>query len=200
MYTWLIDNGHGGMINGEYTTAPAKMYDHGDFVFYEGVYNRIIAKMVCDMCASEGINHKLLVPEEEDISLVERVRRVNELCLNPDIKPIFLSIHANAGGGVGHEIFTSKGTTKSDRVAEYFLEAFGRVIPKQRQRVDLTDGDRDKEAQFYVLRKTKCPAILTECGFMDNYDEAKWLLTEEGLHDMAAAHFEGIKLCNKLFK
>ena len=32
----------------------------------------------------------------------------------------------------------------------------------------MSDGDIDKESQFYVLRKTVCPAVLIENLFFDN--------------------------------
>jgi N-acetylmuramoyl-L-alanine amidase len=43
---WILDPGHGGMIDGKYQTFPNKMCDHGDFIFYEGVFNRqIVVKL-----------------------------------------------------------------------------------------------------------------------------------------------------------
>jgi N-acetylmuramoyl-L-alanine amidase len=193
-YTYLLDNGHGGMVDGQYTTAPKKMFDHGDFVFYEGVFNRKVVKRIAEMLEEEGIKHKIIVPQEEDISLKERVRRANELHLNKEEPVIYISVHANAGGGVGMEIYTSPGQTKSDKVAECFFEAWDEIIPQQRQRVSTGDGDRDKEARFYVLTQTNCPAILTECGFMDNRKEALWMMSDEGIETLAKAHVEGIKL------
>jgi N-acetylmuramoyl-L-alanine amidase len=191
-YKYLLDPGHGGMVDGVYTTAPKKMFNHGDFVFYEGVFNRMIVKRLSEKLEEANINHKNIVPQEEDVSLGERVRKANELHLNKEEPVIYVSIHANAGGGVGMEIYTSPGQTKSDIVADCFFDAWDKVIPQQRQRVDASDGDRDKEARFYVLTKTNCPAILTECGFMDNYKEAKWMLSEEGIETIAEAHFQGI--------
>ena len=191
-YNYILDAGHGGMIDGEYVTAPKKMFDHGDFLFHEGVWNRRVVKLLHEKLIYSGIESKILVPEEEDINLWERVRRANELHLNSEKPIIYISIHANAGGGVGREIYTSKGQTKSDLVADCFFEALEEVLPDQRQRIDLSDGDQDKEANFYVLKNTKCPAILTESGFMDNYKEAKWMLSEEGVESIAEAHFQGI--------
>ena len=43
-------------------------------------------------------------------------------------------------------------------------------------RSDKTDGDADKEANFWVLRKTVMPAILSENFFMTNRKECKLLL------------------------
>lgn len=35
-------------------------------------------------------------------------------------------------------------------------------------RTDLSDGDKDKESGFYILKHTIMPAVLTENLFMDN--------------------------------
>lgn len=201
-YTFLIDNGHGGLDEeGNYVTAPRKMYDHGDFVFHEGVWNRKVVRTLCNMLSSEGINHKLLVPENADVSLRERVRRANELHMIPGGKKvIFISIHANAGKGRGYEIYTSPGRTWSDVVAEYLFDGYEKVFPNKVQRTDFSDGDRDKESRFTVLTDTKCPAVLTESGFMDRKEEAIWMLSDQGIHDVAKAHLEGIKLTEQCLK
>jgi len=201
-YLYLIDPGHSGLDeNGNYITAPSKMYKHEDFTFYEGVWNRRVARVLCDMLAVEGIDHKLLVPEEDDVSLRERVRRANELHVIPGGKKvIFISIHANAGKGKGYEIYTSPGQTFSDKVADCLFEGYEKLFPDKVQRTDYSDGDKDKEARFTVLIDTKCPAVLTESGFMDRREEALWMLSEQGTHDVAKAHFVGIKRTEECLK
>ena len=54
---------------------------------------------IVDRLLSLGLDAKLLVPEERDISLPERCRRVNAWCrrLGKD-NVIVISIHANAAG------------------------------------------------------------------------------------------------------
>ena len=47
-------------------------------------------------------------------------------------------------------------------------------------RKDMTDGDPDKESGFYILKHTKCPAVLTENLFQDNKEDVGFLLSEEG--------------------
>ena len=42
-----------------------------------------------------------------------------------------------------------------------------------------------KEANFRVLKSTRCPAILVENLFFDNYFEAKYLLSDEGQEAIA---------------
>ena len=193
-YKYLLDNGHGGLNpeTGEYVTAPAKMFDHGDFVFQEGVFNRQIVARVAEKLKAAGIDFMILVPEWEDISLTERVRRVNEQHINGNLCSV-VCIHANAGGGVGREFFTSEGQTISDKMADCYFDAFDDEIPKQKVRTGKwEDGDRDKEARFAMVQKVIPSSVLLEIGFMDNYDEAKWMMSDEGQEDIAEAIFQGI--------
>ena len=60
-------------------------------------------------------------------------------------------------------------------------------------RKDTKDHDDDKEANFWVLRKTVMPAILSENFFMTNKKESKLLLSEEGRDRIAKIHFEMIQ-------
>jgi len=61
-----------------------------------------------------------------------------------------------------------------------------------RLRTDYTDGDPDIESDFYILRHTSCPAILTENLFMDNQDDYNFLLSEEGRQAIVDLHVDGI--------
>ena len=110
---------------------------------------------------------------------------------------VYLSIHSNAGGGRGIEVFTSKGQTKSDKIAQMFFDVFEKT-GKWKMRKDELDGDDDKEANFYVLRKTDCPALLVELLFFDNREEALYLLSEEGQEELAQKLFESIMITEEL--
>ena len=54
------------------------------------------------------------------------------------------------------------------------------------------DADPDQEADFYLLRHTSCPAVLTENLFMDNPAECAFLLSEEGQQALVDLHVDGI--------
>lgn len=186
-YVWILDAGHGGIKDGAYTTAPAKMYQHQDpkgFTIYEGVINRAIAKLVWLELAALNIDFKLVYDEQEDYSLAKRVNIADKI-FEKDKRAIYLSIHSNAGGGRGIEIFTSHGQTKSDKIANIFCETYQKLLPDFPFRCDKADGDDDKEAEFYVLRKTDCPAILVENLFFDNRKEAEYLMSEKGQREIA---------------
>ena len=59
-------------------------------------------------------------------------------------------------------------------------------------RKDTTDGDKDKEADFYIIKKSKCPAVLTENFFYDNKDDLEYLTSPRGIHATVRTHIEGI--------
>lgn len=196
----ILDNGHGGMINGEYQTPGKRspVWPDGSQLF-EGIYNRQIVKEIAKGLAQFGIEYHILVPEEEDISLQERVKRVNNLCKvhGKDRKVILCSVHGNAAGSPdakGFEVFTTPGQTHSDIIADiyasycrlYFSEA-------SKFRADKTDGDEDKEARFYIITKTMCPAILTENGFFTNQDECRRMLTPLWVELVARVHVQTFK-------
>jgi N-acetylmuramoyl-L-alanine amidase len=63
---------------------------------------------------------------------------------------------------------------------------------QQAFRMDKTDGDYDKEANFYVLKHTYCPAVLIECMFQDNKCDVEYLLSDVGKHEIIRSLLEGI--------
>ena len=183
----IIDNGHGVDTKGKCSPTykdGAKLWE------YE--FNRDIAARIAYRCKCNGIPFKMLVTEMHDISLAERVRRVNDLC-DKHLGCFLVSIHANAGMGTGWEVWTSKGKTKSDEYATIFMEEAERELKEFKMRKDYTDGDSDKEEQFYILRHTKCPAVLTENLFMDTERDCRFLMSEDGRERIADLHFKAIK-------
>jgi len=74
-----------------------------------------------------------------------------------------VSIHANAGGGIGAETFAFQRGTKGDQLA-------GRI---QAQLVAMGMRNRGvKYSQdFFMLRRPNAPAVLVELGFIDNAND-----------------------------
>lgn len=197
-YLWLLDAGHGGLKDGVYTTAPAKMFKFPDgLVIYEGVINRIIVHLMALRLDAAGIDYAYVYQEVEDTSLQNRVRYADNHYAK-DRRAVYLSVHSNSGGGTGFEIFTSPGQTKSDKIANIFCETYKKHFPTKLFREDKSDGDADKEADFYVLRKTDCPSILVENLFFDNRKEAEFLLSVDGQMQIANCIVDCILNCEKL--
>ncbi|QQO97349.1 N-acetylmuramoyl-L-alanine amidase [Maribacter phage Molly_5] len=165
IYKPMFDNGHGSVINGIYQTPGKRSPNWECGTVYEGQLNRVIVNGVIRLCMLNNIPYYHVSPELTDVGLDARVNRANKIYA-VDRSAYLLSIHFNAGGGTGIEGFTSKGETKSDPICNLFLSNYEEVGEKMRY--DYSDGDKDKEAGYYVLTRTNCPAALMELGFMDN--------------------------------
>ena len=186
----LVDNGHG-------VNTPGKCSPDGKFREYK--YVREIAHEVVAELKKRGYCAELLVTEDIDISLAERVRRANNKCNQLGTKNVLLlSIHVNAAGNgqwlnaKGWSCFTSRGLTKSDKIADELYKVAEELMPNRTMRKEYSDGDADWEAGFYILKNTKCPAVLTENFFMDNRDDLAYLTSAEGRKAIIATHVEGI--------
>jgi len=187
----LIDNGHG-------VNTPGKRSPDGLLREYE--FNRTIAVGILEHLALRDIDAELVVPELEDISLIERCRRVNEASLIFGVEnTLLISIHANAAGNgsqwmnaTGWCAYTSPGETEADKIAKYLYRAARHYLPGHKIRCDHSDGDPDFEAPFYLLKHTYCPAVLTENLFMDAYPDYQFLMSNAGKRSIVNLHVEGI--------
>lgn len=186
----LLDNGHGKETAGK----RSPIWSDGSQLF-EWEFNRDIVRRIAEKLQADGIPYRVLVPEENDVSLTERARRANEYAKEFNGKAYVLSIHANAGGGTGWEVYTSPGQTPSDAIATVFFEEAGRefVPDGWRMRSDYSDGDPDKEANFAILTKTTCPAVLTENFFMDTEKDCRFIMSEDGRERISNMHVAAIK-------
>lgn len=185
----LIDNGHG-------VDTAGKRSPDGSLREYK--YAREIAEKVVSELKKQGFDAERIVTEENDISLSERCRRVNSICDRIGTKNVILvSIHCNAAGNGsqwmnarGWEAWTSVGQTAADKMADCLYKAAEGTGFKIRK--DTTDGDPDKEGHLYILKHTKCPAVLTENLFQDNKEDVAFLLSEAGKETIVSLHVKGI--------
>lgn len=158
------------------------------------------------------------VPLPANAELRARCKYVNDLCDKYGTKNcIYVSIHVNAAASTGRwntaggwSAYTSPGRTRSDILATYLYEAaekrlasYAKAMEKGKTtgqydknqkpfRKDISDGDPDKEANFYVLVRTKCAAVLTENLFQDNKADVAFLTSEEGKGAIVDLHKEAI--------
>lgn len=183
----LIDNGHG--INTPGKCSPDKS-------LYEWKYTRGIAEAVVKKLNELGYKAIQLVPESTDISLAQRCKRVNNYCSN-NKNTLLVSIHVNAAGsdnkwhnasGWSGWVYT-KSSLKSRLLAQLlYQEAKKRKLQGNRS---VPKGEY-WTANFYILKNTNCPAVLTENLFQDNKQEVEYLLSEEGRQNIVDLHVEGI--------
>lgn len=175
----VIDAGHG------YNTAGKRCPDGS---MREWEFNNVVAKYVADELARYvGVTTKFThdTTGKTDVPLITRTKEANAWPAD-----ILVSIHANAAGNVwsnanGIETFVySLGSVNSVKLAKAV----------QTQLIAKT-GRRDrgvKSGNLHMVRETKMPAILVECGFMDNREESALLKTDAYRRKCAEAIVEGI--------
>lgn len=180
----LIDNGHGKETPGK--RSP-------DERLKEFAYTREIAERVVDGLQNEGIDAVRIVTEENDVTLSERVRRVNAFGKDT----ILISIHCNAmGSGAdwmpaqGWSVFVGgNASMNSKRLARQLAQtAISKNVKVRRP----SPQDLYWTANLYICQRTNCPAVLVENFFQDNREDVDFLLSEEGKQCVTDIMVEGI--------
>ena len=188
----LLDYGHGMPVRKGGKHSP-------DMSLIEPVYCREVGAMLCNALDEIGIKYRVIVPETEDIALQERCKRVNEIVkANPNTDFVLISIHNNAAPPNDNQWHNARGwsswvytgaSEKSRILANCLTDACKEMNLKVRQP---QPNQKYWEANFYILKNTKCPAVLTENFFQDNREDVAWLLSDEGRASIVNLHVVGI--------
>lgn len=186
----LIDNGHG------YNT-PGKCSPDGKFK--EWKKNRELARDIVMELKDDGYDARLIVTEENDISLAERVQRVNYICRKEGTSNVILvSIHSNAAGADG-KWHSARGfsahvslnaSDKSKRLAKFLWQ---RAIEYGLKGNRCVPQEMFIAQNLYILRHTICPAVLTENLFYDNQEDLDMLQSQQGHDKIVLAHLRAIR-------
>jgi N-acetylmuramoyl-L-alanine amidase len=183
-----LDNGHGlntaGKRTPKWTDGTKSLYTKKDFM-HEWEFNRGVVKRLKDELKRCGFRVVEVSPGEEDITITKRCKLANAAKAD-----LFVSVHANALGNVwnervgGIETLTAKageGLKAGKLIQKHMVEASG-----------LRDRGMKDGSWLGVVKMTRMPAVLVECGFMDNPAEAKMLNMAEYRSIMAKAIARGI--------
>ena len=187
----ILDNGHGENTPGK--CSPDKR-------LYEWYWNRDIVRRISARLNELNIPNEILVTEDFDVSLSERVKRANKMSLmakKQGLEPILISIHINASGNGGWKSANGWSVWVSNNASIKSRE-FAQILYTEAEEVGLkgnrsTPKERYWTANFYILKNTNCPAVLTENMFQDNKDDVEFLLSEEGKNKITELHIEAIK-------
>ena len=144
----IIDAGHGGKDPG----ASGQFSNEKDVALK-------ISRMLYALLKKVG--HEVRLTREDD-SYPEWNQRVESTA-----DDLFISIHCNASNNPrasGIETFCYKGSKEGKELAE-LVQA---NLIKHTSRIDR--GVKENRG-LYVLKNTKCPAVLAEIGFISNIEE-----------------------------
>lgn len=181
----VIDAGHGG-------ADPGKVGPSG---VLEKEINLSIALKLAERLEKDGI--RVVMTRETDTGLYgdnaqnkkredmeERVRMIAEA--DPEC---VISIHQNSfpqESCKGAQMFYYKDSEQSKSLAEKLQSAFAEVLRDGNTRQAKANGD------YYLLRKTECPIVIAECGFLSNPTEEALLVTGEYQEKVAEALYQGL--------
>lgn len=184
-----LDNGHA-------KSTPGKRSPNGKLLEY--AWTREIVKRLSDKLQANGYKTYIVTPETDvDVSLKERCRRINKVYKDNNKQAISISIHINAAGS-GASWLTARGwqvyispnaSSKSKKLAQ--------CLYNEAKKANLKGNRSVPKEEYWVsnlamCRDTNCPAVLTENLFMDNKEDVKYLLSEEGKETIVNLHYNAI--------
>lgn len=185
-YNILLDNGHG-------VDTLGKCSPDGQFKEYK--FSREIVCKLYRKLQSLGYNAIILVPEEQDISLKERVARANEY-YDSNKNTILISIHADASPEPGWQDargwsgWVSKNASQNSKnLCGFIYDEIKKTGVRMRQYLP---NQKYWQANYYILSKSKCPAVLTENGFQTNKEDVAYMESDDGQDNIVNAHVQGI--------
>lgn len=158
-----LDAGHGPETKGKRTPDDSMREFH---------FNSVVADYVAAGLKEYDVEVIYTHEMDSDVPLRDRTDKANSYKAN-----VFISIHANAYGSGGwnnvqgietfvHNNSGSEAFDLATKVQTEMLKATGRL------------NRGVKKSNFHVLRETQMPAILIECGFMTNEEEAELLKSD----------------------
>lgn len=167
----IIDPGHGGVDGGAVSSSGIAEKD----------INLNIAKYICDFCSISGLE-SILTRNDDSMLISDSVGSLNrkrsdlkarvELASSYD-NAIFVSIHQNKFENsryTGLQVFYSKNNPESYELASIIKDTNRELIDNSNNREIKPSG-----REIYVLDNIDSPAVLIECGFLSNSNEARKL-------------------------
>ena len=172
--TILLDPGHGGAESGA----------SGPNGYLEKDVNLAVSKLVQKQLIAKGATVYMTREEDKDVSLVDRVKMINE------IKPaIALSIHYNSLPDSGDAI-----NTKGIGMFWYHAQSHSLAMFLHNYLVEKLD--RPSYGVFWnnlaLTRPHTAPSILLELGFMINPEEFEWITNPQQQQKLANGIADGV--------
>lgn len=178
MYDIIIalDDGHGENTAGKRTPVFPKGHKYEGQYMKENHFNKDVVARLDKHLTNCGFKTLLVAPTDEDTPLKQRTDLANNTIKNKYNRPadIYISIHANALNGVWgtHGGTETLWTKKAD-------EPLAKIIHKHIMQGTKLRDRGVKNQNLHVCRETKMPAVIVECAFMDNLEEAILLMSDE---------------------
>lgn len=154
--TAVLDPGHGGKDPG------AVKY------LIEKDVNLTISKACRDELKANGWKVYMTRTGEQNPGINARSAYINRV--DPAVA---VSIHANAGGGDGAEVYHSIVGGTGKKLAQNILKEIEKTGQNRHGSGVKTRKNAQGRDYYGVIRDTRCPAVIVEVGFVDNRKDVK---------------------------
>ena len=138
---------------------------------YENEFNRQAKNKFIEACMRQDFSVYDVKPELQDISISERVRRINSQNLTLLVTFAYNAYGEQFNSASGLETFYSTLNPKASQSRTLAQDLYNRLIQGTDQ-----NGRGVKNLDIGVLSSVNCTSSLIEAGFMTNYDEAMLML------------------------
>tara|TARA_R110000787_G_scaffold72345_2_gene161365 strand:+ start:4927 stop:5526 length:600 start_codon:yes stop_codon:yes gene_type:complete len=188
MVAVILDGGHGFETKGKRSR---------DGSLRENEYNNAIVNKVAYVLYKKSIPYRIVSSEWSDVPLLNRIQR--EHLFNQELKdmgysPIFISIHANAARSSNAEGYETFIVNDASNATLNLGEIVHKEVYSAYKKHSKKAKDRSlKKLNFYVLRNTKSPAVLIECGFMTNEQDLELLKSDLFRNDITDSLIKAIE-------
>jgi len=170
-----LDPGHGGSDSGA----------QGNGLMEKNITLDIALKIRSILTSQyEDVQVKMSRTEDTTKSLNQRTNEANAWGAH-----FYLSIHCNAfnGSARGYEDYIHSSLSDSSTTAKY-----QDIIHAEVLKVNQLQDRGKKRANFYVLRESVMPALLTENGFIDHAQDAELMKQSSWRQNVAQGHVNGL--------
>ena len=138
---------------------------------YENEFNRQAKNKFIEACMRQDFSVYDVKPELQDLSISERVRRINAQNLTLLVTFAYNAYGEQFNSASGLETFYSTLNPKASQSRTLAQDLYNRLIEGTDQ-----NGRGVKNLDVGVLSNVNCTSSLIEAGFMTNYDEAMLML------------------------
>ena len=138
---------------------------------YENEFNRQAKNKFIEACMRQDFSVYDVKPELQDISISERVRRINAQNLTLLVTFAYNAYGEQFNSASGLETFYSTLNPKASQSRTLAQDLYNKLIEGTDQ-----NGRGVKNLDVGVLSNVNCTSSLIEAGFMTNYDEAMLML------------------------
>ena len=176
-------------------STPGKRSPDGKFREY--LFSREVCKEIKKVLKSKGYNCVIDIEGDEEYSLANRCNIVNRYCRIYGAKNcLYVSIHVNAAATTGWSnasglsvyVYTKGSQSSKDLAKTLYNEGYARNLKGNRY----IPAEHYWTADYYVLKYTNCPAVLTENLFQTNKEEVEFLMSQKGKQTIIDYHVDGI--------